>query len=71
MPLPLSRNSFTASRLNSLLNRRRGFRRFVTGHLILAGHCLKEVSTKDGQAQAAYAYAYAYAYEVNTGDPWV
>ena len=51
MPLPLSRKSFTASRLNSLLNCRRGCRRFVTGHLALAAHhCLKEVSTNRGQA---------------------
>jgi hypothetical protein len=52
MLLPLSRNSFTASRLNSLLNRRRGCRRAVTGHLILlaAHHCLKEVSKNSGQA---------------------
>jgi len=36
--------------LKSIVNFRRFFR--IIGHLILAGHCLKEVSTEDGQAHA-------------------
>src|SRR5262249_51341646 len=49
----LRRTSLTASRLNSLLKTRLGrVIRFATLHLILAGHCLKEVSTEDGQAHA-------------------
>jgi hypothetical protein len=42
--------SFTTSRLYSFENFRR---RFAISHLILAAHCLKEVSTKDGQTQNA------------------
>src|SRR5262249_9547403 len=52
MVLPLLRTSVTASRLNSVLNRR-----FFTMHLILAGHCLKEVSTEAGQAHVPRARA--------------